>query len=168
MLAGLDQGRGSLAGAGIQSPIMGEQPGQPGTARTRRGFAVEQGRKQAQGIDEFAHRRRATGRLAPGVSSNLSQVTQRLARPARVIPSTGAAPRFAVRQRIREIAIALDRRLIRGKRRAGIGQNRAQQIAQQQGQRFGEESLALLGIRTRQLVPRREVPLFVWRSATLT
>ena len=91
MLAGLDKGGRGFTGACIQSPIMGEQPSEPSTARARRRFAIEQSWKKSQSIDEFAHgggarsaRRRRQQQFEPGDAA--------LGEPRAGDPDAGAAP----------------------------------------------------------------------------
>ena len=112
MLAGFDQRGGRLARAGIEPPVMREQPGEPGAARTSGRLAVEQCGKQPQRIDELAHRgaglgvgRRREQKLQPrdaalgetrpgnpeaGAAANLPQlrVMRRVAEGFAVIPAT--------------------------------------------------------------------------------
>ena len=74
------------------------------------------------------------GAFGAGVSSNFSQVTQRLASPARVMPRLVRRRDSPSAKRVGEIAVALDGGFVGGDRRAGVGQNGAQQIARAAGQ----------------------------------
>src|ERR1700733_492243 len=73
MLARLDQGGSCLARAGVEPPVVSEEPGEARAAGARGGLAVEQGGKQAECVDELAHRcaglrvrRRRQQKLEPG------------------------------------------------------------------------------------------------------
>ena len=55
MLAGLDQGSRRLAGAGVQTTVVRQQPGEPGASGPRGRLAIEQGREKSQGVYKFAH-----------------------------------------------------------------------------------------------------------------
>jgi hypothetical protein len=152
MFARLDQGGGRLARAGVEPPVVSEQPGEARAAGPCGRLAIEQGREQAKCVDELAHgradlqiRRRRQQKLEPGYTA-LGQAGPRDA-------ETRAPPRLSVRQRIRQVPIALHRRFVRGQRRTRIREHGAQQIGEKQRESLGQEALALLRVRPRQFCP---------------
>jgi len=67
--------------------------------------------------------------------------------------SAGNSPRAS--ERIGQMAIALDGRLVGGQSRTRVREHGAKQVGKQQRQRFGQKPLALFGVRTCQLFPGR-------------
>ena len=152
MLAGLDQGGGRLASAGIQPTVVGQQPGEPSPPGPGGRFTVEQRRKQAQRVDEFAH---GGGRIGArcGCQEQLEPRDATFRKSRARDSHAGAAPRFSIGQGVGEIAVPFHGRFLRRQRRTGVRQHGAQQIGKQERQGLGEKALTLIRIGTRQLVP---------------
>jgi hypothetical protein len=154
MLAGFDQGRGGFPGAGIEPPVVGQKPGKPSSPGAGGRLAVEKRREKTQCVDEFAHRRGGGG-IGRGRQKQFQPSHAALGESGPGNPQTGAAPRFPIGQRVCEIAVAFDGRLVRRYGRACVGEYGSKQVGEQQRKRLRQESLALLRVGSCQLLPRQ-------------